>query len=75
MGYSFSNEYTDTEGNITVIDSGEIPFWSLDPAQVAVVLLICKGFLTLDEGVNVTGLPADHLISEAQAWAVAGTNV
>jgi len=27
--------------------------------------------LTLDEGVSSTGLSAEHLINEAQAWAVA----
>ena len=71
MGYKFTNEYTDANGVVSVVTEGETPFWSLEPAQVAVVLLVCKGILTLDEGVNVTGLPADHLINEAQAWAVA----
>jgi hypothetical protein len=71
MGYSFSNEYIDAQGNVTVVESGDIPFWPLEPEQVAIVLLICKGFLTLNEGVNVTGLPGDHLVHEAQSWAVA----
>lgn len=71
MGYKYSHEMTDAEGNITVIEAGEVPFWSLSPDQVAVVLLVCKGLLTLEEGVNVTGIPAEHLINEAQAWAVA----
>jgi hypothetical protein len=71
MGYKFTNEVTDTEGNITVVEVGEVPFWPLDPSQVAVVLLICKGVLTLDEGVNITHLPAEHLVNEAEAWAVA----
>ena len=75
MGYPNYLTQVDKDGNATVTDLGEIPFWSLDPAQVAVVLLICKGFLTLEEGVNVTGLPAEHLVSEAESWAVAGTNV
>mgnify|MGYP003353144604 FL=1 len=61
----------DKDGNATVTDLGEIPFWSLNPDQAAVVLLVCKGVLTLDEGVNVTQIPADHLIHEAQSWAVA----
>ena len=75
MGYTFSNDYIDADGNVTVIEAGEIPFWPLDPAQVSVVLLVCKGVITLEEGVNCTGLPADHLVNEAQAWAVAGGNV
>lgn len=75
MGYKNALTQVDAEGNATVIELPEIPFWPLDPAQVSVVLLVCKGILTLDEGVNVTGLPADHLINEAQAWAIAGGNV
>jgi hypothetical protein len=71
MGYKFTNEYTDTEGNVTVLASGDTPFWSLNSEQAAIVLLVCKGVLTLEEGVNITHLPAEHLINEAQAWAVA----
>ena len=75
MGYPYQNEIIDTEGNIVIVEAGEIPYWSLAPDQVAVVLLVCKGFLTLDEGVNVTSLPAEHLIHEAEAWAVAGSGM
>ena len=71
MGYKFTNEHTDADGNITVLDTYEVPFWPLDPSQVAIVLLVCKGIITLDEGVSSTGLPAEHLINEAEAWAVA----
>lgn len=71
MGYAYKNEYTDTDGNVVVVEAGETPFWPLSDEQAAVVLLVCKGVLTLDEGVNVTHLPAEHLINEAQAWAVA----
>ena len=69
-GYNETHMGWDENGNVIGVPVF-IPFWSLDQSQVAVVLLICKGFLTLDEGVNVTGLPADHLIHEAQSWAVA----
>lgn len=75
MGYKNAITQVDAEGNAVVTELPEIPFWSLDPSQVAVVLLVCKGLLTLDEAVNVTGLPVDHLINEAQSWAVAGGNV
>ena len=75
MGYKFSNDYIDADGNVSVIEAGEIPFWPLEPAQVSIVLLACKGIITLDEAVNCTGLPAEHLVNEAQAWAVAGGNV
>ena len=75
MGYKNAITQVDAEGNAVVTELPEIPFWSLDSSQVAVVLLVCKGLLTLDEAINVTGLPADHLINEAQAWAVAGGNV
>lgn len=48
-----------------------IPYWELDATGVAVTLLVVKGLLSLDEGANVLHLPAEHLINEAQAWAVA----
>lgn len=75
MGYKNAITQVDAEGNAVVTELPEIPFWSLDPPQVAVVLMICKGLLTLEEGVNVTNLSADHLINEAEAWAIAGGNV
>lgn len=68
MAQQLSSQYFNAEGD-------SVSSWPLDPSQVAVVLLVCKGILTLDEGVNVTGLPAEHLINEAEAWAVAGGNV
>lgn len=75
MGYKNAITQVDVNGIATITELPEIPFWSLDPAQVAVVLLICKGVLSLEEGVNVTGLNADHLINEAQAWAVASHGI
>jgi len=74
MGYSFGTFEVDSEGNKTE-ERYEVPFWPLDPPQVAIVLLVCKGIISLDEGVSCTGLPAEHLINEAEAWAVAGGNV
>jgi hypothetical protein len=58
-------------GVVPDVTAVEVPYWELDPSSVAVVLLVCKGVLTLDEAVNCTRLPADHLIHEAQSWAVA----
>jgi hypothetical protein len=69
-GYHETHMGWDENGNVIGVPVF-IPFWPLDPPQVAVVLLVCKGILTLDEAVNVTNLPAEHLISEAQSWAVA----
>ena len=51
-----------------------IPFWELDAAGVAVTLLVVKGLLTLDEGANTLHLRPEHLVAEAEAWAVAGSN-
>jgi hypothetical protein len=50
-----------------------IPYWELDAAGVAVTLLVVKGLLTLEEGANVLHLAQEHLISEAEAWALAGS--
>ena len=41
MGYQNYLTQVDKDGNATVTDLGEIPFWSLNPEQAAVVLLIC----------------------------------
>lgn len=48
-----------------------LTYWPLSGDKIATVLLVCKGILTLQEGVDITGLPAEHLINEAQAWAIA----
>jgi hypothetical protein len=74
MSFLLKNEFTDTDGNITVLEESVLPFWALDAAGVAVTLLVVKGLLTLEEGANTLHLSQEHLISEAEAWAVAGSN-
>ena len=51
-----------------------IPYWELDATGVAVTLLVVKGVLSLEEGANVPHLAPEHLVSEAEAWAIAGSN-
>lgn len=75
MGYRYANSHVDTDGTLTVKEY-EVDFWPLEPNEVAIVLLICKGLITLDEGHNILRyLSKDHLINEAQAWAIAGGHV
>lgn len=69
MGYKYAN--TTIEHGVKTVEEYEVPFWPLEPPQVAIVLLVCKGIITLEEGVSSTGLPAEHLINEAEAWGVA----
>jgi len=71
MSFLLKNEFTDTDGNVTVLEESVIPFWALDAAGVAVTLLVVKGLLTLEEGANTLHLSQAHLISEAEAWGVA----
>lgn len=72
MGYKQGIRTIHTDGTYEDIELDELPFWPLEPNEVAVVLLICKGLITLDEGHNILRyLSKDHLINEAQAWAVA----
>lgn len=66
------------ENHMAFDESGEryiqqvmVPYWELDAAGVAVTLLVVKGLLSLQEGSNTLHLPPEHLINEAQAWAVA----
>lgn len=73
MGYQQWTRYCNADGTYEDVLMGEIDFWELQPNEVAIVLLICKGLITLDEGHNILPyLSKDHLINEAQAWAVAG---
>lgn len=71
MGNVYTISELDQEGNRTILFQAEIPWPTLDGANVTAVLMVCKGLITLDEAVNITHLPAEHLINEAQAWAVA----
>lgn len=71
-GYLQIHQRFDADGN----SYGEevlVPYWELDTAGVAVTLLVVKGLLSLEEGANVLHLAPAHLVSEAEAWAVAGS--
>lgn len=72
-GYNETHMAFDENGQPYGVDV-IIPYWELDAAGVAVTLLVVKGLLTLEEGANVLHLDPDHLVSEAEAWAVAGSN-
>jgi hypothetical protein len=72
MPYIYAETHVHSDGAKTVQEY-EVPFWSLEPNEVAVVLLVCKGVITLDEAHNILpNLSIEHLINEAQAWAIAG---
>ena len=72
-GYSTQNMAWNENGQPYAVDV-VIPYWELDAAGVAVTLLVVKGLLTLEEGANVLHLAQEHLISEAEAWAIASSN-
>ena len=63
--------YIQHYGPIEDLQQIEVPFWELDATGVAVTLLVVKGLLTLEEGANILHLAPEHLVSEAEAWAVA----
>lgn len=69
-GYNETHMAWDENGQ-PYVKEVTIPYWELDAAGVAVTLLVVKGLLSLQEGVNTLHLPPEHLINEAQAWAVA----
>jgi hypothetical protein len=71
-GYKETHMAWDEQGQPYAVDV-VIPYWELDAAGVAVTLLVVKGLLTLEEGANTLHLSTDHLISEAEAWAIAGS--
>jgi len=72
-GYKETQMAWDENGDRYIKDV-VIPFWELDAAGVAVTLLVVKGLITLEEGANTLHLSQEHLISEAEAWAIAGSN-
>ena len=72
-GYNETHMAWDENGKPYGVDV-VIPYWELDAAGVAVTLLVVKGLLSLEEGANVLHLAPEHLVSEAEAWAIAGSN-
>ena len=71
-GYATQNMAWDEQGQPYAVDV-LIPYWELDAAGVAVTLLVVKGVLTLEEGANILHLAQEHLVSEAEAWSIAGS--
>lgn len=49
----------------------EVPYPPLNRMQVIATLNAVLGLWTLQDAANVAGVSEEHLIAEAQAWAVA----
>jgi hypothetical protein len=64
-------EEQDGNGNVLATGSYEQPYEPLTGHQVVATLNAVLELWTLVDAANVAGVPADHLIAEAQAWAAA----
>jgi len=64
-------EEQDGCGNILAIYEWHEPWPPLEGIGIVATLNACLGIWTLNDAANVAGASQDHLIAEAQAWAVA----
>lgn len=66
------NQTWDSDGNLIHEEFVDVIPVSLNELGAVVTLLVVVGVLSLADGANAAGLTPEHLIHEAQAWAVAG---
>lgn len=66
------NQTWDADGNLISEEFVEVTPASLNELGAVVTLLVVVGVLSLADGANAAGLTPNHLVHEAQAWAVAG---
>lgn len=66
-----NNQSWDSDGNLIVDEWVDAPYGLLTGHQVVATLNAVLGVWTLTDAANVAGVEPDHLIAEAQAWAVA----
>lgn len=64
-------EEQDGQGNVIASGVEEIPYERLEGYQVVATLNAVLGVWTLADAANAAGVPAEHLIAEAEAWAAA----
>ena len=67
-----NNQSWDGAGNLVEDVWVDVFYGPLTGHQVVATLNAVLSVWTLTDAANVAGVPADHLIAEAQAWAVAG---
>lgn len=66
-----NNQSWDSDGNLVFDEWVEIPYTALSGHQVIATLNAVLGLWTLADAANAAGVPAEHLIAEAEAWAAA----
>lgn len=64
-------EEQDGHGNVIASGVEETAYERLDGYQVVATLNAVLGVWTLADAANAAGVPAEHLIAEAEAWAAA----
>jgi hypothetical protein len=66
-----NNQSWDTDGNLVLDEWVEVPYTPLQGYQVVATLNAVLGMWPLSDAANAAGVEPEHLIAEAQAWAVA----
>lgn len=67
----YHNEVFNSDGELISEEIIEIPYPSLSGIQIVATLNAVLGIWSLEDAVNIARVPEEHLIAEAQAWAVA----
>ena len=66
-----NNQSWDSNGNLINDEWLNIPYIALEGHQVSATLNAVLGVWTLSDAANAAGVEPEHLIAEAEAWAVA----
>jgi hypothetical protein len=66
-----NNQSWDIDGDLIHDEWVDVPYGPLTGHQVVATLNAVLSVWTLADAANVAGVPADHLVAEAQAWAAA----
>ena len=67
-----NNQTWDANGSLINDEWIEFPYTPLSGHQLVATLNAVLEIWSLMDAANIAGVPAEHLIAEAQAWAAAG---
>jgi hypothetical protein len=70
-----NNQTWDANGNLILDEWVNVPYLPLVGHQVVATLNAVLGVWTLEDAANVAGVEPEHLIAEAQAWAIVASGV
>ena len=69
------HHYTDPDGNTFTWETPDPPAAPLDPTGALATLLAVTEVVSVTDAANAVGLTAADLITEAEAWAAASSDI